>query len=129
LVRPLSGKALAVLNRLPRLGDHVFTIGGKAPIGGVSVLKRGLDEASGVVGWTIHDLRRTARSLMSRAEVPRDYAERCLGHVIRGVEGTYDRHKYRDQMLRAYEKLAALIERIVAPPADNVVLLRGELPA
>jgi integrase len=31
--------------------------------------------------WTLHDLRRTARSLMSRAKVPTDHAERILGHV------------------------------------------------
>src|SRR5262249_38104308 len=33
------------------------------------------------VWWTLHDLRRTARSLMSRAGVPTDNAERCLGRV------------------------------------------------
>jgi hypothetical protein len=44
--------------------------------------------------WTLHDLRRTARSLMSRAGVPSDHAERCLGHVLPGIRGTYDRHEY-----------------------------------
>ena len=34
--------------------------------------------------WTIHDLRRTARSLMSRAGVSSEHAERVLGHVIGG---------------------------------------------
>jgi hypothetical protein len=42
--------------------------------------------------WTLHDLRRTARSLMSGACIASDHAERCLGHVIGGVRGTYDRH-------------------------------------
>lgn len=32
--------------------------------------------------WRLHDLRRTAPSLMSRAKVPTDHAERALGHVI-----------------------------------------------
>ena len=43
--------------------------------------------------WTIHDLRRTARSLLSRVVTPH-IAERVLGHVIGGVAGTYDRHSY-----------------------------------
>src|SRR5258705_6589781 len=39
--------------------------------------------------WQLHDLRRTGRSLMSRARVDSDHAERCMGHVIRGVRATY----------------------------------------
>ena len=63
--------------------------------------------------WTLHDLRRTARSLMCRAGVPTDHAERCLGHVIGGVRGVYDRHDFRDEKAEAYAKLARLIDRIV----------------
>ena len=37
---------------------------------------------------------------------PSDHAERCLGHVIGGVRGVYDRHAYREEMLIAYEKVA-----------------------
>ena len=40
--------------------------------------------------WQLHDLRRTARSLMSRAGVPGEHAERVMGHAIAGVEGVYD---------------------------------------
>jgi integrase len=46
----------------------------------------------------LHDLRRSSRSLMSRAGVDHDIAERCMGHVIQGVRGVYDRHKYVDEM-------------------------------
>jgi hypothetical protein len=47
-----------------------------------------------------------------------------LGHVIGGVEGVYDRHRYDSEKALALEKLAALIEHIVHPPAKNVVALR-----
>jgi integrase len=67
-----------------------------------------------------HDLRRTARSLMSRAGVNPDIAERCLGHVIGGVRGVYDRHQYIEEMHHAFEALASQIERIVHP-VENVV--------
>jgi integrase len=130
LVRPLSGAAMSVLDGLPRIGDAIFTLNGERAIGGLSDLKRQLDEASGVRGWTLHDLRRTARSLMSRAEVPREHSEQCLGHVIRGTEGTYDRHDYYKEKQRAYDRLSALIGRIVGEqPTDNVVPMRGELSA
>jgi hypothetical protein len=60
---------------------------------------------------------------MSRAGVDANIAERCLGHVIAGVRGTYDRYEYHAEKARAYESLAGLIERIVRPQA-NVVGLR-----
>jgi hypothetical protein len=58
-----------------------------------------------------------------RAGVDDSVAERCLGHVIGGVRGTYDRHRYVDEMRLAFERLAALIESIVNPK-DNVRALR-----
>jgi integrase len=73
--------------------------------------------------WTFHDLRRTARSLLSRAGIDSDIAERCLAHKIGGVRGVYDRYAYHKEKKRAFEALAALIERIVNPPAANVVTL------
>jgi hypothetical protein len=51
---------------------------------------------------------------MSRAGVTSDVAERCLGHVIGGVRGVYDRHEYLEEKRAAFEKLAALIAEIVA---------------
>ncbi len=123
LVRPLSAAALAILAGVPRIAgcEFVFT-GGRRPFHDFSRAKRRLDAKSGVTAWTLHDLRRSARSLMSRAGVNSDHAERCLGHVIGGVRGTYDRHRYRDEMLRAYELLAAQINRII-DPQDNIVPL------
>jgi integrase len=123
LERPLSVAARAVLAGLPQLaGDYVFTSDGVHPFGGFSRRKKPFDVRCGVSGWTIHDLRRTARSLMSRAGVSSDHAERCLGHVLPGVRGVYDRHRYQAEMLRAYEALAAQINRIVNP-RNNVTAL------
>jgi integrase len=113
LLRPLSRAALEIIEGLPKLGEWVFTRTGNAPLSGLSQFKVALDRATGVSGWTYHDLRRTARSLMSRAGVPSDHAERCLGHVIGGVRGVYDRHTWESEMADAYEKLARLIEEIV----------------
>ncbi len=67
------------------------------------------------IWWTLHDLRRTARSLMSRAGVPADHAERCLGHVMPGVRGVYDPYEYLEAKRDAFNKLAASIKGIVNP--------------
>jgi integrase len=124
LVRPLSRAAQAVLAELPRFASapHVFTVGGRTPLRNFGKPKARLDAQCGVTGWTLHDLRRTARSLLSRAGVQPDIAERCLGHAIGGVRGVYDRHDFHAQMAHAFEALAAQIELIVNPQ-DNVVAM------
>ena len=126
LTRPLSAAALALIGKAPRIAgsDFVFSADGRR-LGGMTRRKAEIDAASGVTGWTLHDLRRTARSLMSRAQVPSEHAERCLGHVIPGIQGTYDRHSYRQEMLVAYEKLATLIEQIVNPQPNVVAMARS----
>lgn len=85
-VLPLSQAAQDILASMPRVRnvDYIFTRRTR-PLGGFSQLKTGIDERCGFSDWTIHDLRRTARSLMSRAGVPTDYAERALGHLVPGI--------------------------------------------
>ena len=57
------------------------------------------------------------------AGVRPDVAERVLGHAITGVEGIYNRHEYFEEKAHALKALAGLIEKIVNPPADNVLPL------
>jgi integrase len=104
--------ALEIVNRQPRLNGFVFagSHGGHFK----SWKQRDKIERN---GWTVHDLRRTARSLMSRAGVLPHIAERVLGHAIKGVEGTYDRHSYRDEKADALQGLVALVNTIVRTPA------------
>jgi integrase len=125
---PLSAKALALLDSMPRIGpgDWAFSTNGAGPLTSFSAMKLAFDEAAGVTNWRIHDLRRTARSLMSRAKIDADVAERCLGHVIRGVRGVYDRHSFYEEKRHAFETLAAQIERIV-DPQPNVTALRPSM--
>jgi integrase len=58
----------------------------------------------GLPAFTLHDLRRTARTQLAALGVRREVAERCLGHAIRGVEGTYDRHDYFKERRVALER-------------------------
>jgi integrase len=75
----------------------------------------------GLEAFTLHDLRRTARTHLAALGVRREVAERCLGHKIRGVEGTYDRHDYFEERRRALEQWTGVLrdaergERKVTP--------------
>jgi integrase len=124
LVRPLSAAALAVVEPFRREGGgYVFsTDGGKTPISAFSKFKKRFDRASGTAGWCLHDLRRTARSLLSRVGIDVNVSERCLGHIVAGVRGIYDRHGYQSEMQHAYNALAGLIEQIASPPPIGKVL-------
>src|SRR3984893_4138956 len=134
---PLSKKAHAIIEAQPRIEkcDYVFPSLVKTPFTGFGKSKARLDKAvllkmqkrskkgaeiEPLPNWTLHDLRRTAKTLMTRAGVRPDISERVLGHVIAGVEGTYDRHSYADEKRDALEKLADMIERILNPLPANV---------
>jgi integrase len=118
--------ALDVINAQPRIAGnpYVFAGRGKTAFNSFAQRKDELDEKlPKMPPWVLHDLRRTARSLMSRAGVSSDHAERVLGHAIAGIEGIYDRFHYSDEKAEALKQLAHLIETIINPPKGNVVAM------
>jgi integrase len=135
---PLSAATRELLDALPCSGPYIFGAMSRSPRGMIngkkereadrpftafSKSKRKLDEASGVTGWTIHDLRRTARTLLVRTGVRPDVAERVLGHAIAGVAGTYDRHDYLAEKRHALDALAGEVARILEPSPSTVIVL------
>jgi len=112
---PLSAAAQTIVAAQPGRGEYVFSFTGKNPLSNFAKAKRAFDAACGVFDWHIHDLRRTSRTLLSRAGVAPDIAEQCLGHALTGVRGVYDRHSFEAEKRAAFETLAALIGRIVHP--------------
>jgi integrase len=134
---PLTPMVLALIGKRPKdvkANPFIFsTTGGKRPFSGFSKAKAALDKhidrlrkkdrRDPMPAWVLHDLRRTAKTLMTRAGVRPDISERVLAHAIPGVEGVYDRWGYLPEKLDALTKLAALVNRIINPPADNVASL------
>lgn len=59
--------------------------------------------------FTVHDLRRTCRSLLAEQGTLGHVAERCLNHKLKGVEGIYNRYDYFDERKEALSKLAIKI--------------------
>jgi integrase len=123
----LPAAALEIIRAQPRLGNnpYVFAGRGNPHFCGYSKAKRAFDsKLPPMEGWVVHDLRRTSRSLMARAAVRPDIAERVMGHALQGVEGVYDRHSYRDEKADALKRLAVLINGIVNQRADNVLPIK-----
>ena len=126
----------AIKKLLPECKDgFVFsTNGGKRSLKGFAIPKAMLDAKIAEIrkrehrkplpAWRLHDLRRTARTLMAQIGVDRDTAEAVLGHVNGGVEGVYNRHKYFVEKTDALTRLASLIDGIVRPPQPNVVPIK-----
>lgn len=106
LLRPLAAQAFALLPA--GNGKFVFPgVNGGASISNIAQRVEQLQKASGTSGWTMHDLRRTAGTLMSRAGADSDIAERCLGHIIGGVRGVYDRREYAKEKQRPIRRSRA----------------------
>ncbi len=68
----------------------------------------------GIKHFTVHDLRRTCRSLLAELKIPSHTAERCLNHKIKGVEGIYDRYDYLDERREALTKLSQRLADIIS---------------
>jgi integrase len=144
-VVPLSPLAMKILTECPRSGAHVFTTRrrrgagagvGDAPIGGFSKAKVLLDakaaeitaaeEAEPVAPWRLHDLRRTAATVMGRLRVSRFVLGRVLNHADQSVTGIYDRHEYLDEKRQALDAWGRFLENLYPAAGAKVVPLRRE---
>jgi integrase len=149
---PLPPMAIEILKpRLASMGDDadcVFSSGrkGDVPVSGFKGAKQrlgklilearkekrrlaGLDpgEAEPMPHWTLHDLRRTMRTHLSKLRLDPEICERVINHVPAGVRKTYDLHEYRDEKREVLNAWSAHLRRIInAKPAagGKVVRLR-----
>jgi integrase len=130
---PLTPMVVRLLGELPRVQgcSWIFTNDGQRPSQSFTLPKRRLDKESGVTGWTLHDLRRTGRTLMANLEVDDATAERVLGHAFGGsLMATYNVAKHRKPKRAALMALEQEILRIVEQPTEagnNVVAISTAL--
>jgi integrase len=111
-VVPLGGQARALVASLPRgaAGPYAFsTDDGVTPISGFSKAKAQLDHLIGTHGsavapWVVHDLRRSAATHMERIGIEPHVIEVCLGHVLKGVAGTYRHYGYLPEKADALQR-------------------------
>jgi integrase len=121
---PLAPAVVARISSLPRLHETlVFPARGNAnaTFSGFSKLKTRMDELSGVSGWTLHDLRRSAATHLGRLGVAPHVVERILNHAsgsFRGVAGVYNRFHYLPEMREGLERWAQHIEQLTGAQND-----------
>ncbi len=112
----LSDQAVAVLGRVDKIGTLVFSQSGTVPFQAFSVVKRELDQLSGVTAWRLHDLRRTCVSGMARLGIAPHVADKVLNHqggTISGVAAVYQRHDFLAERKKALEMWGAHVQRAV----------------
>jgi integrase len=115
---PLAPQALALLQdpEFPRFsGKYVFSLkAGIRPVGGFDRPKARLEQASGVKGWVLHDLRRTARTHFSALPFDNRVREAAVDHRPSGIERTYNLYEYKDEkralLTQWEERLLAIVE-------------------
>jgi integrase len=104
-----------ILPGVPRVdgSPYVFTTTGSTPISGFSKAKAMLDKASGVTGWTIHDLRRTFATLATgELGIEPVVVDKILNHLsgaVTGIAAVYQRHAYLEQRRHAMARWGTFV--------------------
>lgn len=79
------------------------------------------DRMVNLPAWTPHDLRRTVRTGLSRLQCPNEVAEAVLGHSRRGIEGTYDLHRYEAECRQWLQKWADHLDSLICSSRDVIL--------
>jgi integrase len=107
---PLSRQAAQLFQRLKTLsGESGWVLPGRSSAKPISehTLNVMLDrhQKFGISDFVIHDLRRTASTILHERGFHPDVIEKALNHSIRGIRGVYNVARYADQrreMLQAW---------------------------
>jgi integrase len=75
-----------------------------------------------IPAFTIHDLRRTASTLLHENGWPSDVVEKALNHTIGGVRGVYNRAEYEPQRREMLQFWADYVEQLMT--TGHVILGR-----
>ncbi|MER8625553.1 site-specific integrase [Mesorhizobium sp. M1143] len=142
---PLSPVAVHIIKALPRIGKagFVFTTTGEAHVTGYSRSKARLDasmlrllqedaddpKSAKLVGWTLHDLRRTMASGMARLGINLPVIEKVLNHTsgsFGGIVSVYQHHDFAEEKRRALDAWASFVTSLVDDkPAANVLEMKA----
>jgi integrase len=135
---PLARSILSEVKAVAGKPGYIFSTTGNTPVSGFSKTKDRLDqsmtaaaEKDGVefVPFRLHDLRRSAATIMANIGVAPHIIEAVLNHVSGarvGVAGTYNRAAYEPEKRVALERLAEHIEGLVKGRKANVTPLRSK---
>jgi integrase len=77
-----------------------------------SALKKSL-QGQAIPAFTVHDLRRTASTLLHEQNWSSDVVEKALNHTIGGVRGVYNRAEYAEQRKAMLQHWANFVDHAV----------------
>jgi integrase len=122
---PLTDLMRNVLTRQPQTSSKLVFPSSRTGtrISGWTKLVRQLTKTSGV-DLTMHDLRRTCRTLMSRLGVTEDIAELAIGHQRADLVARYNKDAAWEQRIAAFEQLSKHLARLIEEPSANVTYLQ-----
>ena len=106
---PLTNLMRTVLSSVPRTtSDYVFaSMLTNRPMSGWSKMLPRLLKAAGTAPFSLHDLRRTCRTLMSRCGIDDLTAELAIGHARVGLVGLYNKDQALPARQKAFEAVSA----------------------
>lgn len=114
---PLSDMAIGILQGVDRIGEYVFSNDGKRPIISFYRQKEQLNKLAGFDDFTLHDLRRTFRTGLSKLKVRFEVAEKLINHSIKGIASVYDIYDFADEKREAVEKWSQHVAAITGGDA------------
>lgn len=121
----LSDQVAAILHTLEKRDRRDLVFGaGKGGYSGFGQSKTRSDRRSGLSGWCIHDLRRTAVTGMAEIGIQPHVIEAVVNHVSGhkgGVAGIYNRATYAEEKRAALQRWANHLSRIVGEGTDAIV--------
>lgn len=126
---PLVGMALDIVRKLEktRRDEWVFSSDRNPglPIAYIQKAHDRVRAAAGIENYRMHDLRRTAASLMTGAGVSRFVIKMVLNHVDGDITAVYDRHSYDVEKERALTLWSRELKKILdGKKNQKVVKLR-----
>ena len=117
IVIPLPRQAVKALSELfEASGDSSYLLPARKsrnrnlPHISDGTINSALKKITQVTNFTVHDLRRTAKTKLQELGVDEFVSERCLNHRIYGVAGIYGNHDFFKERKEALQKWADYLE-------------------
>jgi len=92
-----------------------------------ATLNKALEKITTINHFTVHDLRRTAKTKLQEMGIDEFISERCLNHSISGVAGTYGRHDFFNERKEALQLWANYLDTCETGKNWNVTPIRKAL--
>ncbi len=123
---PMSSPAMRIIETLQDAARSPWVFPGRSRqehCQNIQIPFRRVRKLAGIMDVRIHDLRRTAASLMTGMGIPRLTVSKILNHAEPGVTAVYDRHSYdrekRDALDAWAKRLMVVVSELREAPEGN----------